>query len=538
MSARRAPGVLGDPACPLAAPLGPPPAPRGFCATVRAMSASPTSGSGRTWLLRGLAVALGVGLVGLVELSLRVAGVTPGGTWEPPRLVQIVENGQVSGGFTVRATPHWVEEPLADGAPGFRTAELHRRGKGGGFPVGGSMRDVHVAAEPAPGVERYVLLGGSAALGLRAMGPASRNVPSEPLPSGAAAVPLRLAISGQLEEKLAAQGVQAEVVNAGMIAQDSSAVRVIAEESLALKPTGLLLYLGNNEGIGMAWAMRDMDLPEVVPAVRGALRHSRIYRVLAGFIVEQRQRAQPAAQPSAGGKPRRPSPGGQMEIGPEVLARIGRAQWASAGVPLVEGDRPTDTVHAAMLTRLEENLAATVRAAQAQGVTVTIIPTPTHLTYKPFAVSSDPGVSAGAVQAAQRSADQAEAARLNGDVDEAVRLARAAVRQDSGSAGAWYQLGMALGARGDHADAVRALEASVARDLSRKRTQPAFASVAERVCRELGCRTTSAHAALTARARQEGIAVYDEILGDHEHLNPPGNAWVADLFASLLLEDR
>ena len=97
---------------------------------------------------------------------------------------------------------------------------------------------------------------------------------------------------------------------------------------------------------------------------------------------------------------------------------------------------------------------------------------------------------------------------------------------------------MALGETGDHAGAVDALEAAVARDLSRKRTQPAFAAVAERVCRSLGCRTTSAHAALTERARKEGIGVYDEVLGDHEHLNPPGNAWVAELFAGLLLEGR
>lgn len=500
------------------------------------MSFASLHSRGRSWVVRGLAVGMGVGLLALVEGGLRVAGVTPGGTWEPPRLVQIVENGQVSGGFAVQATPHWVSEPLASGEPGFRTSELHRRGKGGGFPVGGSMRDVHVSAEPAPGVERYVLLGGSAALGLRAMGPASRNVPSEPLPSGAAAVPLSLAISGQLENILARSGVTAEVVNAGMIAQDSGAVRVIAEESLALKPTGLLLYLGNNEGIGMAWAMRDLDLPQVVPVVRGALRHVRIYRVLAGFIVERRQQAQ--TQPAPKSKAHRPSPGGQQEIGPEVLARIGRAQWASAGVPLVESGEPTDTVHAAMLKRLEENLTATVKAAQAQGATVTIVPTPTHLTYKPFAVSADPGVSAAAAKAGQQAADRSEAARTQGRVAEAVSLARSAVRSDPGSSGAWFQLGMALGAAGDHSEAVAALEAAVARDLSRKRTQPAFAAVAERVCRSLGCRTASAHANLSARARTEGIGVYDDILGDHEHLNPSGNKWVAELFADLLLEGR
>lgn len=487
----------------------------------------------RRWLFRGLAVLVGLSALPALELGLRVVGVQPGGTWEPPRLVQIVEEGQVAGGFTVRATPHWVPEPLPDGSPGFRVHEAHRRGKGGGFPVGGSMRDVHVSAQPAPGVQRYVILGGSAALGLRPMGPASRKVPSEPLPSGAAAVPESIAIGGQLEQRLAERGVSAEVVNAGMIAQDSGAVRVIAEESLALRPTGLLLYLGNNEGIGMAWAMRDLDLPEVVPAVRGALRHSRIYRVLAGFIVEQRQQAN-ASAPMV--KKKTPSPGGQLEIGPEVLARIGRAQWQSAGVPLVDDGVPTDTVHAAILRRLEDNLRAIVQTAGEQGVSVTIIPTPTHLTYRPFSESSDPGVSAGARQAAQSLAQQADKALQQNDAAGALSLAREAVDQDPGSAGAWFQLGRALDATGSPDAAVDALEEAVARDLSRKRTQPAFGAVAARVCAELGCRTTDAHAALSRRAREDGIAVYDEILGDHEHLNPAGNAWVAGLFADLLTD--
>ena len=79
----------------------------------------------------------------------------------------------------------------------------------------------------------------------------------------------------------------------------------------------------------MAWAMRDLDL-EAVLAVRGP-RHSRIYRVLAGFIVERRQQAQlPAgARSQAAGS----LAGRQMEIGLEVLARIGRAQWQSAACP-------------------------------------------------------------------------------------------------------------------------------------------------------------------------------------------------------------
>ncbi len=484
----------------------------------------------RSWMPRLLALLGGLALFPLAEVGLRLAGVQPGGTWEPPRLVQVVKGGTLQGAFTVKASPHFISEPLPDGRPGFRSSEAHRAGKGGGFPVGGAMRDIHVAATPEDGVERYVLLGGSAALGLRPMSPSSRSIPTENLPSGAAVVPLSLAISGQIEAMMAERGRRVEVVNAGMIAQDSSAVAVIAEEALALRPKGLLLYLGNNEGIGMAWAMRDLDLPEMVPAVRGALRHSRLYRVLAGSIVAARQ--QPEASQPAGRKA--PPQGGQAEIGPEVLARIGRAQWESAGLPLIDGQRPTDTVHAAILARLERNLRQIVQRAAQDGVEVTIIPTPSHLGYRPFAEASDPGITEAARAEAAGLARASEQALDSRQPQVALEAAEAAVDLDSGSAGARYALGRARDATGDASGAVDAMISSVALDLSRKRTQPAFAALAAQVCAELGCRTTSAHADLSERARTEGLAVYDEILGDHEHLNPAGNRWIAGLFVDLL----
>ena len=76
---------------------------------------------------------------------------------------------------------------------------------------------------------------------------------------------------------LSQQRGPAEVLNAGMIAQDSGGVRKIAMEVLQYKPTGLILYLRNNEGIGMAFGMQGEQLPWV-PEIRDRFRFSRIYR--------------------------------------------------------------------------------------------------------------------------------------------------------------------------------------------------------------------------------------------------------------------
>ena len=109
---------------------------------------------------------------------------------------------------------------------------------------------------------------------------------------------------------------------------------------------------------------------------------------------------------------------------------------------------------------------------------------------------------------------------------------------DPAHGGAWFVQGMAAGRLGQHAEAVDALEHALARDVSHKRTDPGFAGVASEVCASTGsCVAGDAHAALRSRAIAEGIVVYDEVLGDHEHLNPAGNAWVAEQIAALVLAD-
>jgi hypothetical protein len=544
----------------------------------------------RRWPARLLALGLGLGLVGMVELGLRIGGVAGGATWAPAALVEVVEDGQVSAVFQVRSEPHFVEEALPDGRPGLRTHPSHRIGKGGGFPLGGAMRDVHVSVEPAEGVRRYVVLGGSAALGLKPVGPrAARGMPTEKLPNGASVLPRSAALSGQLEQALAAAGVQAEVVDAGMIAQDSRAVWRIAEAALAMKPTGLVLYLGNNESLGMARALADVQVPEVA-VVRGALRHLRIYRVLAELVLPKsagaappagaggqatggqaagpgkqgeargKQPAGPGKQPAGPGKqPAGPGKqgtarGGQHrggqgggghgggghggKAGHEVLARVVQGQWASAGGPLVDGVEATDDVRTAILARFRENIGGIAAMAREAGVAVYVLPTPPHLTYPPFTDAHDPGLSNDALAEASRAHAAADAALRAGDAAGALDAAERAVSADPAHGGAWFVAGIAAGQLGEHADAVDALEHALARDISHKRTDPGFAEAAAEVCAETGgCVSGDAHTALRARARAEGIGVYDEVLGDHEHLNPAGNAWVAAQVAALILAD-
>jgi tetratricopeptide (TPR) repeat protein len=221
-----------------------------------------------------------------------------------------------------------------------------------------------------------------------------------------------------------------------------------------------------------------------------------------------------------------------------VLARVVQGQWASAGGPLVDGVEATDDVRAAILARFRENLVGIVAMAQDAGVAVYVLPTPPHLTYPPFMDAHDPGLSNDVLATASRAHAEADAALRGGDAAGALDAAERAVSADPAHGGAWFVQGIAAGQLGEHDSAVEALEHALARDISHKRTDPGFAVVAAEVCAETGgCVAGDAHTALRARARTEGIAVYDELLGDHEHLNPAGNAWVAAQIAALIVAD-
>ncbi len=460
--------------------------------------------------------------MGLAELALRLGGVADGAAWAPPRLVHVVQNGEVQGEFSVSSDPHFVPEAL-DGQPGMRTAASYALGRGTGFPVSGAMRDEHFTTAPAPGTDRYVVLGGSAAMGQAPVGKRGGvRWSTEKLANGVQALPDALAISGQLEARLREAGRPAEVINAGMIAQDSAGVRRIADEVLAFGPTALVLYLGNNEGIGLSAGMGGVDIPRLEP-VRDALHGLRLYRMLAELVVPARQRM--AAAP-----PDRVS--GML---PEVLGRISLTQWQSAGRPLIEGTTPTDGVHAALLARFRHNLGAIVDAARAQDCDVYVIPTPPHLAYLPFFTGHDPRLGPAAHQAFQAALPVARQAEQRRDWAGLLAAADTLVAADPHSAAAHHLRGLALDGQGQHAAAMDALVMAQVLDLSRKRSQPAYSAVAAALCAEKGCKTTDAHARRVGEGRGRGLAAWHERFGDHEHLLPAGNAWVAGLFAGLIL---
>ena len=463
-------------------------------------------------------------MVAAVELALRALDVSPGTTWSPPRLVYVLQNGEVQGEFEARAGVHWAPQAL-NGQPAVRTTRTYALGSGTGFPVNGSMRDEHFLTTPAPEVERYFVLGGSAAMGQAPISRQSKHsVQTERLPNGVRALPDHYALSGQLEQRLREAGRSVEVINAGMIAQDSAGVLRIAQEVLQYQPTGLVLYMGNNEGIGLSAGMGDVSVPRL-ESVTTFLHHIRLYRMLADRILPARQRLAQAPTDVVSG------------LQPEVLGRITLAQWQTAGRPLVSAQTPTDTVYEALLSRFERNLRSIVRASTNAGVSVTIVPTPPHLGYAPFFTAFGPHLSPGDIEQLADRTRAGEVALKRGNLAEAESSARAALALDPHSATAWHLLGRVLDSRGQFAGSIDALEHALALDISRKRSQPAFAEIARQVCAELGCRTADAHARLRAEAREVGLSAYTDRFGDHEHLHPNGNAWVADIVADLLLAD-
>ncbi len=462
----------------------------------------------------------------MLELFLRTQGVADAEVYEPPRLVSVVNDGAIAGEFEFRFGAHF--ETFEEGGEAWiRTAADYRLSPGAGYPGNGGMRDIRFTAEPPEGVRRFVLLGGSAALGQAPSRSGPQDWTATDLPGGPGALDLSQTISGQLEAQLSQAGVNAEVINAGMIAQDSGSVRSIASEVMDYGPEGLLLYMGNNEGIALAYAMNGADLPVIVE-VRGWMRSLATYRWLADRL-SPRIRSTRRLDPGRDGE--------RIEYENRVLAEVVQTQWASAGAPLDEDSLPTDTPYLALQERFRSNLTHIVEEATRRGVKVYVIPTPPHLTHPPFSTSHDPRVATGTRKSIERTLVAGHLSLGNQAADDTLAKAETALDQDRVHAPSLHLQGLALGALDRREEALSALEQALLWDISRKRTLPAYGRIAREVCAAQGCTAGDAHLDLLERVQEVGLSEYDRMLGDHEHLNPEGNAWVASLFAALILED-
>ena len=99
--------------------------------------------------------------------------------------------------------------------------------------------------------------------------------------------------------------------------------------------------------------------------------------------------------------------------------------------------------------------------------------------------------------------------------------------------GDWH-VGWALGRQGQIEEGLQHLDRALLLDLSRKRTLPVYVEVARSVCEKLGCRSGDATSRLRELTLKEGFQVYDRLYGDHEHLEPAGNEWIATQFVELV----
>ena len=464
------------------------------------------------WPYRILAIGLGFFLLFFVEAILVLFDVAPDTQYVPEQLVQIVEDGQIKGEIIVSGSPFFLEQE--DGW--METNPIYHQGKGEGFPHSGSMRKLRFQKEPSK--DRYFLLGGSAALGQQPVNlKIAQTWKTVPLGNSVYALPESLSISGALSKKLYQKDIDVEIINAGMIAQDSGGVRRLAKEIIPYKPKGILLYMGNNEGIGMAYGVNGITLKHV-PDMQVNLRRFRIYRVLRTTFSPE---ILAPAQTLEGTKP-------------EVLGHLTQNEWRQTGKALVSGKESTDSVHKALMERWLTNLSAVQDLCNEHGIELYIIATPPHLLYPPFFSSNSPEIGETGIRDYSAWLKHAKDIEQTGNWQEMYSASRNALSIEENHAQGWFVHGTALRHLQKRPNAFEAYEHALLLDLSRKRTRPEYAQAALEFCSSRSCKSVSAHEKMRADVLEQDFILYDQRFGDHEHLTPQGCEWIAGLFAELI----
>lgn len=392
----------------------------------------------RRWLARLLAVAFGLALLAVAEGSARLSGA---------------------------ALPSLPEGPLvATAAQGSATVVLERTPAGGvGVPLAQvqqrRMQAGSFAADPAPGVLRVFVYGGSAALG----------VPIESQPDRT--------LSGRLQAHLAARGQPAEVVTLAGASFGSAHVRQLVDQAAAAGPAIHLVWTGNNEffNANIALYAAHADWTRRIEALE-ALHLLRLLRRALG---------RPAPEPSEG------AAADQRSVVRAVLQTRLREAGAAA-LPDWSGPLPTrrDELALGVVEELQDNLTAAARAVgeAERGGVLAVVSTPANLLEPPWLSLHDPslGRRARATHASRLAA--AREAIEGGRCRPALPLLDEAIAIDRNHAEAWYlrgrcRLGQALASRDQSllAQAERDLQTALELDMDPGRPQAPLRAVLEAV---------------------------------------------------------
>ncbi len=334
---------------------------------------------------------------------------------------------------------------------------------------------------PKPeGLTRVFVLGGSAAQG-------------DPDPSFSTARFLEVLLPEAWPE------ARFEVVSAAMTAIDSTVVRWVASEVLALEPDLLVLYAGNNEIVGPFGPTAGGRGRRTVSAVRRGLLRSRLGQTVARMANEADLRR------------------GTME------------EWqgleAFLGLEILPSDPALDQVRA----RFAGNVRGILKMAKDAGVPVVLCTVGVNLADSPpFGSGGRTDLPRAQRQARDRLVDEAMQAAVGGETDRSLEALGEAGRIDGGTADIEFLRGRVLLAAGRREEALEAFRLS--RDLDRLRFR-ADSSI-NRMIREAVERADPSVAVLADVERAMEAAASDGVPGgrffyDHVHLTLEGTSVVA-----------
>ncbi len=387
----------------------------------------------RRWVLRGMAVLLGLGLLGLLELGARwvepVVAPPPSGDWDRG-FATVGSEERVTTFEPVPQRPGWLQTPRS-------------------MVDAGLMLDLTFPALPDPAVPRVACLGGSTTLGLPFLDQPERSFPRR--------------LAAHLEQR----GRPSEVLNLGGASFASGQVLELVEQLVSQGASILVVYSANNEVFD-----HNLRLFEDAGPQGGLPYRSALVRVLTRWLrptepaaLEVRQLA--AAQRAV------ITPLLRGDSVPPVLGPHGFAERA-------------DRHHQAVIERYQAKLEALVELAAAAEppVAVILVEPPRNLLEPPWLSLHHPDLVGAELSAWEQRWSEARRASLAGAWPEALVAYDELVRDDDRFAEVRFERGLVQLELGQREAGVADLAAALELDMDAGR--PLAGQL--RILRALGAR--------------------------------------------------